>query len=131
MSAAPHIYIAVVDDDDSLARSLSRLLRATGIHPVSYASAEELLADDKRPRFDCLVLDIRLGGMSGIELTQRLAAEGSTAAVIFNTAYDEPEIREQALQMGCAAYLRKTEPGETVLAAISRAIRQRPAEEVG
>ena len=54
----------------------SRLLRAAGMQPISYASAEAFLADTKHPLFDCLVLDVHLGGMSGIELGQRLLAEG-------------------------------------------------------
>jgi FixJ family two-component response regulator len=123
MSSNSHNYVAVVDDDESLGRSLGRLLRASGIHPVSYLSAEDFLADRKRPQFDCLLLDIQLGGMSGIELNQELAASGSTTPVIFITAHDEPEVRVKALQTPCVAYLRKTEPAEAVLAAIRKAIR--------
>jgi FixJ family two-component response regulator len=125
MSRFPNVVVAVVDDDDSLCRSLGRLLRAAGMQPVIYPSAEAFLADGRRPRCDCLVLDIQLGGMSGIELKQRLTALGSTMPVIFNTAHDEPEIRNRALQTGCTAYLRKTDSGETVLSAISQAVRGR------
>jgi len=117
--------VAVIDDDESLCRSLGRLLRASGIQPVSYLSAEDFLADRKRPQFDCLVLDIQLGGMTGIELNQQLAASGSTNPVIFLTAHDEPNVRAQALRTPCAAYLRKTEPAETVLAAIRKAIQSK------
>jgi len=126
MSARTQACIAVVDDHDSLSRSLNRLLRAAGMHPVSYPSAEALLSDDNRPQFDCMVIDIQLSGMSGIELNERLAASGSRSPVIFTTAYDEPEIREQAIRTGCIAYLRKTESSETILAAIARAIRPSP-----
>ena len=73
MSNSTKVYVAVVDDDESLCRSLSRLLRAAGIQPVSYLSAEAFLADSRRPQFHCLVLDIQLGGISGIELKQQLA----------------------------------------------------------
>lgn len=128
MSSSANIYVAVIDDDESLCRSIGRLLRAVGIHPVMYASAEAFLADSKRPQFDCLVLDIQLSGISGIELNQRLTAVGSTVPVIFNTAHDEPEIREQALRTGCAGYLRKTESGQTVVATIREAIRSKPVE---
>ena len=115
-------YIAIVDDDESICRSLGRLLRAAGMQPVAYSSAEAFLADSRQPRFDCLVLDIQLGGLSGIELNQRLALSGSTAPVIFLTAHDEPDMRERALRTPCAAYLKKTEPGEMVLAGIREAI---------
>jgi FixJ family two-component response regulator len=121
MSALGQTYVAVVDDDDSACRALSRLLRADGIQTVSYPSAEAFLGDAKRPQFDCLVLDIQLGGMSGIELHQRLKAGGSSIPVIYITAHDQPEIREQAEAVGCVAYFRKTAPGRDVLQAIRSA----------
>lgn len=121
--STPPIYVAVVDDDQSLCRSFGRLLRAAGMQPVTYASAEAFLADRKQPRFDCLVFDVQLGGMSGIELGQRLAAEGWHAPVIFITAYDDPETRASAESAGCAAYFRKTDPGVEVLEAIRRLAR--------
>ena len=113
-------YVAVVDDDEGVCRGLSRLLRAEGIQTVSYVSAEAFLADAKRPQFDCLVFDVRLGGMSGIELHRQLRASGSSTPVIYVTAHDEPETREQAQALGCAAYFRKTAPGEELLKAIRR-----------
>lgn len=116
------IYVAVVDDDESNCRSFSRLLRMAGFQPVSYASAEALLEDTKRPRFDCLVLDIQLGGMSGLELSRRLAAVKDTTPVIFITAHDDPEVRTRALASGCAGFFRKNEPAEVVITAILRAI---------
>jgi FixJ family two-component response regulator len=111
-----------VDDDESLCRSVGRLLRAAGMQVVSYSSAESCLADAKRPDFDCLVLDIQLTGMTGIELHERLAAVGSRTPVIYITAHDDPQTRERALRLPCVGYLRKTEPAETVLAAIRRAV---------
>lgn len=122
MGNASTIYVAVVDDDEGLRRSLDQLLRAAGMLPVTYASAEAFLSDTKRPRFDCLVLDIQLTGITGIELHERLAAVGSKTPVIYITAHDDPEMRARALGTRCAAYLRKAEPAATVLAAIRRAI---------
>lgn len=121
MSAPCQTYVAVVDDDESACRALTRLLRAEGIQPVSYLSAEAFLADTKRPQFDCLVFDVELGGMSGIDLHQQLKASGSSTPVIYITAHDEPESRERAEATGCAAYFRKTAPGQDVLQAIRRA----------
>ena len=91
MSKTITLYVAVVDDDENFCRSLGRLLRAAGMHPVMYASAEEFLADKKHPRFDCLVLDVHLGEMSGIELGQRLVAESRHAPFICITAHEDPE----------------------------------------
>jgi FixJ family two-component response regulator len=120
MSKSKPIYVAVVDDDENLCRSLARLLRAAVFQPITYASAEAFLADTKRPQFDCLVLDIQLGGMSGIELAQRIAAEGGHTPIIFITAHDDPEARAEAEATGCVAYFRKTDSGAEVLEAIRR-----------
>ena len=115
-----NIYIAVVDDDQSICRSLSRLLRAAHFQAITYASAEEFLLDTKHPKFDCLVLDIQLEGMSGLELRQRLSAVNDVTPVVFITAHDDPEMRAQAKASGCVGFFRKTDPGTDVLAAIRR-----------
>lgn len=120
MSHSAPIYVAVVDDDESLCRSFGRLLRAAGIQPITYSSAEAFLADTKHPKFDCLVLDIQLGGISGIELQRQLAAAGEKTPVIFITAHDDAETRAEAEAVGCAAYFRKTDSGARVLDAIRR-----------
>ena len=114
-------YVAVVDDDESLCRALTRLLRASGMRSKSYRSAAAFLKDGWSERFDCLILDIQLDGMSGIELQEQLAASGSTTPVIFITAHDGSDIRERAIRCGCIAYLTKSEPFDTVLAAIAKA----------
>jgi CheY-like chemotaxis protein len=121
MNNVTSIYVAVVDDDESVCRSFVRLLRAAGMQPISYLSAEAFLADTKRPQFGCLLLDIQLGGMSGIELAQRLVAENRRTPVVFITAHDDPEVRASAEAAGCAAYFRKTDSGKEVLEAIRRA----------
>jgi FixJ family two-component response regulator len=120
MSNTEPVYVAIVDDDENFGRSLGRLLRAAGMQPITYLSAEAFLADTKRPRFDCLVLDIHLGGMSGIELGERLVAEGSHAPFICITAHDEPDVRVGAEAAGCSAFFRKSDPGAAVLDAIRR-----------
>ncbi len=120
MNPPGKINIAVIDDDEALCRSLSRFLRAAGMHPSSYLSAENFLADENHSRFDCLVLDIQLGGMSGLKLQKRLAAAGDKTPVIIVTAHDDPEIRAEALAGGCAAFFNKNDSGEDVLQAIRR-----------
>lgn len=119
MCSTTPIYVAVVDDDENLCRSLGRLLRAAGMQPITYSSAEAFLADRKHPKFDCLVLDIQLGGMSGIELARRIAT-GGHPPFIFITAHDDDDARIEAEAAGCAAYFRKTDSGTDVLAAIRR-----------
>ena len=122
ISSSQIIYIAVVDDDESVCHSLSRLLRAAHLQPITYPSAEAFLADKKHPHFDCLLLDIQLKGMSGLDLSRRLSAVKDGTPVIFITAHDDPEARVQAEASGCAGYFRKTDSGADVLAAIHRAI---------
>jgi FixJ family two-component response regulator len=118
MSGTSPIYVAVVDDDEDLCRSFARLLRASGMHPVTYSSAEAFLTDSKHPQFGCLVLDIQLRGMSGIELAQKLAAAGGQTPFILLTAHDSPEARATAEAVGCAGYFRKTDSGAELLEAI-------------
>jgi FixJ family two-component response regulator len=118
-----NIYIAVIDDDISLCLSMSRLLRAAHFHPVTYLSAEAFLTDTKRPRFDCILLDIQLKGMSGIDLSQRLAAVKDTTPVVFITSQDNPGVRAQAeAASDCAGYFRKSDSGADILAAIRHAV---------
>jgi FixJ family two-component response regulator len=121
MVSTKQTYVAVVDDDERVCQSFGRLLRAAGFQPVMYSSAEAFLADKKQPRFDCLVLDVQLDGMSGIELAERLNAVGGTPPFIFITAHDDPAARTQAKAAGCAAYFQKTDSGADVLEAIRRA----------
>lgn len=122
MKPSANQYIAVVDDDDNVCRSFSRLLRTAGYHPVSFHSAEDFLSDRNRPHFECLVLDVQLGGISGIELWHRLVAVGDTTPVVFVTAHDNPANRLEAEACGCAGYFRKTDPGETILGTIRNAV---------
>ena len=121
MKRSQNIYVAVVDDDEGICTSFSRLLRAAQFQAVTYASAEAFLADTKHPKFDCLVLDIQLEGMSGLELRRRLYAVNDGTPVVFITAHDDPEVRAQVEASGCAGYFRKTDSGAAVLAAIRRA----------
>lgn len=120
MSRTRPVYVAVIDDDDAVRRSFGRLLRAVGIQPITYASAEVFVADTKRPQFDCVLLDVRLAGMSGIELAKRLVAEGESVPFIYITTHDDPETREAAEALGCAGYFHKADAGAEILQAIGR-----------
>ncbi len=128
---APHQYIAIVDDDESVRRSLSRLLRESGFHPIAFASGEDFLADPLHSHVDCLLADIRLQAMTGIELHHKLTAEGSNTPVIYITAFDDPSAKSEAMRAGCAGFFRKTDPGAEIIEAIRRAIspsRESPAQ---
>ena len=116
------IHVAVVDDDDSFGRAIGRLLRAATFEPSIFTSAEAFLEDATQAAADCLVLDIHLGGMSGLDLRRRLTALGRTIPVVFVTAHDETKIQEEAQQVGCSAFLRKPVPGQLLVAAINKAV---------
>jgi FixJ family two-component response regulator len=111
-----------VDDDDSFARAIGRLLRASGFEVHTYGSAEAFLATPSHPPSDCLVLDIQLGGMSGLELQQRLHELGNPTPIVFVTAHDAPEARTQAVQAGCVTYLRKPVGSRALLEAVDKAM---------
>lgn len=114
--------VAVVDDDKSVRRSFSRLLRAASFEPVGYPSAEAYLDDPAHTAVACLVLDVQLHGMSGLELKARLAAAGESTPVILVTAHDVAELRSRAEAAGCAGYFLKSDPGAAVLEAIRAAL---------
>lgn len=117
-------YVAVVEDDLSLRRSLARLLRASGFEAISYDSAESFLTDDRKPSFDCILLDLQMDGASGFELNERLADQGSTTPVIYLTARPKGEALEEIGKAPFQAYLGKTDPGHVVLAAVRDAVEQ-------
>ena len=114
--------VAVVDDDPSMLRATSNLLDAHGIAARLFASAEEFLCLDATSPVDCLLLDVHLGGMSGIELRRKLAISRSTLPVIFMTALDDADTREQAQKTGCIAFLRKPYSARQLIAAIEKAV---------
>jgi len=116
------IHVVVVDDDESFGIALGRMLRASGFHVMLFPSAEEFLAAPPLPAVDCLVLDIQLAGMSGLDLRRILTDRGSNTPVIFVTALDEPAIRDEAWGLGCANYFRKPVPGRLLILAINDAV---------
>lgn len=114
--------IAVIDDDASLRRSVGRLVNAYGFAAVEYASAQAFLVRDPGVAIDCLVLDIDLGGMSGIELQRRLKNAAVNLPVIFITALEDDRLRTEAERAGCIAYLRKPFAGAVLVMAINKAL---------
>jgi FixJ family two-component response regulator len=97
--------IAVVDDDASFSTAIGRLLRLWGFRTQSFPSAEEFLLQPTSAH--CIILDLHLGGMSGLELQARLAEEGRQVPIVFVTAMEDQVIRRRALAAGAAAYLEK------------------------
>jgi FixJ family two-component response regulator len=113
--------ISIVDDDESVRQGLSRLLTSVGFAVKAFASAE-YLSSDHLERPDCLILDIRMSGMSGIELQRQLVANHSEVPVVFITAHEEETERVQALEGEARTVLIKPFSEEALLNAISNAL---------
>jgi FixJ family two-component response regulator len=111
--------IAVVEDDPSLMQGLNRLLLAHGFRVEKFTSAESFLDDVASCEAECLLVDIHLGGISGIDLKRRLTSSGSVLPVIFMTAIDNEATRREAFDVGCVAYLRKPFLAELLIDAIN------------
>jgi len=107
--------IVIVEDDAGLHQAFKRVLTAAGHTPLIFDSAEALLAEGDIPGIECFVLDVRLPGKSGIELTRELSANGSKVPVIFITAHDEPSVREAVARCGAVALLIKPFAGRKLL----------------
>jgi FixJ family two-component response regulator len=116
--------IAVVDDDRSMLVGVERLLNAYGYATKVFASAEAFLDPGAATGADCLLLDIDLGGMSGIELQRRLASCGTAIPIIFMTALDDEATRARALETGCVACLFKPFVGRSLIDAVEIAVAQ-------
>jgi FixJ family two-component response regulator len=120
MAAQPTVVI-VVDDNSDFLKSVARLLTVHGFAVRTFTSAEALLDKNDLHTAACLLLDIHLGGISGIELQRRLVASGSRCPVIFMTANDDDATRKEAIAAGCIAYLRKPFAPQLLLDAIRKA----------
>lgn len=120
--------VFVVDDDPAMLKSIAMLLNNLGFATELYASAEAFLSASTsfNAAGGCIVLDIQLGGMSGIELGSRLASTKQSLPIIFITGNDNETVREAALQQGCVAYLTKPFAPKFLVDAIDRALAQRP-----
>ena len=116
------ITVYIVDDDESIRKALKRLLKAAGYHALTFASAEDFLDSTSGRGEGCLVLDIRLPGITGLELQEKLASGGAKYAVIFMTAHDNPQWQERARKAGAVAYLKKPFNEHLLLDAIQWAL---------
>jgi FixJ family two-component response regulator len=114
-------FIAIIDSDSGVRRDIGRLLRAHGFRPQGFASAEAFRARGRTDDPACLVLDVELDGMSGIDLLHRLKADGVLLPAVVMSAADDETTRRNAVAAGCVAYLRKPASAELLLAAIAKA----------
>ena len=114
--------IAVVDDDESVRTALGGALNSVGLKTRSFASAEEFWDSEQRSRTACLITDIQMPGMSGLELQSALAEENSRIPIIFITAYGDPKMRMQAMRAGAVEFLGKPFDDEVLLKSVRAAL---------
>ena len=114
--------ISIVDDDESIREAIQSLLRSVGFRTQMFASAEQFLQSDQIETTACLILDVRMPGMSGLELQRQLKATQSRIPIVFVTAHGDAEARSRALQEGAVEFLLKPFSEEALLNAIQLAL---------
>jgi FixJ family two-component response regulator len=113
--------IAIVDDDDSLRTSLANLIRSVGFEPQGFASAEAFLGSKVARDTACLILDVRLAGMSGLDLQRHIVAANWRIPIVFVTSHADNDARARALEAGAVGFLYKPFREEELLSAMEAA----------
>ena len=122
MGVSESTVITIVDDDESVREALKSLIRSVGFKAEVFASGEEFLNSDRLRDTACLILDVQMPGISGLELQNRLAALHNRVPVVFITAHGNEEDRKRALQAGAVDFLRKPFSEEALLDAVHSAL---------
>lgn len=120
--AQPKPVVAAVDDDRRVRESIHSVLESAGYEAVVFGSAEEFLESGVLSRATCVIADVRLPGIHGIELQLRIRQERAQLPVIFVTAHDDDEIRQQALRDGAVDFMVKPFDAATLLENVERAV---------
>ncbi|HMG33098.1 MAG TPA: response regulator [Blastocatellia bacterium] len=115
--------MAIVDDDRSVQSALKDLMESAGLSAQCFGSAEAFLESDQSNQIACIVADIRMPGMSGLELQAKLKAEGSRIPMIFITAHDDAKLRMQATKAGAVEFLSKPFDDEVLLEKVRAALK--------
>jgi FixJ family two-component response regulator len=115
--------VMIVDDDDSIRKAVRRLMKSFGLAVETFASAEEFLGSDRLEKTSCLILDVQMPGMDGLELQERLVASSHTIPIVFITAFNDGRARAQALQAGAVGYLIKPFADQELLNCIHAALK--------
>ena len=115
--------IYVIDDDESVRKAFKRLLRSVHFEAETFSSAEEFLKSQTSNQNACIIIDIRMPGMTGFDLQRELKVQGIRIPVIVISASDDAQIRDQARDLGAVAFFRKPIDDQALLDAIDWAIR--------
>ncbi len=115
-------FIVIVDDDESVQSALQDLIEADGLSARSFGSAEEFLESGLQRKAACLITDIRMPGMSGLELQAKLKADGCKTPIIFITAHGDARVRIQAMREGAVEFLMKPFDDQVLLSRVRAAL---------
>jgi FixJ family two-component response regulator len=122
--------ISIVDDDKSVRNAASTLLKSLGYSAATFASAEEFLQSGRLHETACLITDVQMPGMSGVDLQNHLIARGDTTPVIFVTAFPEKAMRERVLNAGAFGFLTKPFSKDSLMACLDQALAHRHSKNV-
>lgn len=117
-------FISIIDDDESIRRTTTRLIESFGFRTAAFESAEMFLTSGQLHETSCLIVDVRMPGMNGLQLQSQLAAADGRIPIIFITAYEDKESHRRAMQAGAVAFLAKPFTDEELLQWIRSALRQ-------
>ena len=119
--------IAIVDDDESVREATKSLVRSLGYEAVTFCSAEEFLESAQLKTTACLITDVRMPGMSGVELQDRLIADGRILPTVFISAFSDERVQQRVLDSGAVGYLHKPFEEERLITCIDTALKGRGA----
>jgi FixJ family two-component response regulator len=119
----PETVISIVDDDDAVRRGIKSLLQSLDYIVHTFASAEEFLKSPQLHQTSCLISDVRMPGVSGLELQARLHAEGHHISVIFVTAHPDGHLRDRAMRSGAIAFMSKPISEADLIRCLDRALK--------
>jgi FixJ family two-component response regulator len=114
--------VCIVDDDDSVRQALEGLVRSAGLQAAAFASGEEFLHSGLLPTTGCLILDLRMPGMDGLAVQERLTAKGHRTPIIILTAHGDEDNRARALAAGARVFLSKPFDADVLLDAVTKAM---------
>lgn len=116
--------IAIVEDDASVREATQSLVRSVGFTACTFASAEEFMRSPDTNEVSCLIADVQLPGMSGVELQRVLIAQGRSTPVIFMSAFEDAAVRARALKAGAVCFLSKPVEGQTFVEYLEKALKK-------
>jgi len=123
--------IAIIDDDPSVREATDELMKTLGYRAATFASAEDFLQSEQMNDASCLITDVQMPGLSGIELQSALIAQGISTPMIFVTAFPEERTRKRALEAGAIGFLSKPFDEERLIAHLETALQGRKPDDTG